>query len=189
MGPDIAQEPWSNGREPMDGSFFPDEFNRTSTMISRLALFISILTFIWIPRCALADVQFDSIELAQDQPFMSEIPKLKDKSLVCDVTSIYWALIAQMKIRGSGLYRLSGQPALYQVVARDPLGRDIVAHDGATLLRLAQMGQAEHPRRFDFEIRMGDLCLANKDKQFAPDEFLEYVQTLRMAVATVPIAR
>lgn len=159
-------------------------------MIGSFISLIFLLTIIWIPRCVLADVQFDAVELVEDQSFMSEIPKLKDKSLVCDNTSIYWSLLAQMKIRGRGLYRLSGnQPVMYQVVARDPLGRDIVAHDGAALLRFAHMGQVDQPRQFDFEIRMNDLCLANKDKQFSPDEFLAYVQTLRIAVAPVLMTR
>ncbi len=143
-----------------------------------------------ICRCAQADVQFDSVVLVQDQPFMIEIPKLKDKSLVCDVTSIYWAPLAEMKIRGSGLYRLSDdQSKLYQVVARDPRGREIVAHDGAGLLRFAQLGQGSQPRRFEFEIRMNDLCLANKDKQFAPEEFLEYVQSLRIGASPLQASK
>ncbi len=159
-------------------------------MISSFITLVLLLTIVWIPRCASADVQFDSVELVEDQSFMSEIPKLKDKSLVCDNTSIYWSLLAQMRIRGRGLYRLSGnQPVMYQVVARDPLGRDIVAHDGAALLRLAHMGQSDESRQFDFEIRMNELCLVNKDKQFSPDEFLAYVQTLRIAVAPVSMAR
>jgi hypothetical protein len=153
----------------------------------KLALFILIFSILpWISSYAFADVQFDSIELNADQPFMTEIPRLKDKSLVCDMTSIYWMLIESIKIRGSGFYRLNGTaPTLYQVVARDESGRHIVAHDGSKLLRFAQINKTELPRRFVFEIRLSDLCMANRDRHFAPDDFLAYVLSLRLAVAPV----
>lgn len=172
---------------------FPRRSTTTNeaVQLNRILYYISVAVFsMLISRCAQADVQFDSIKLEDNQPFMTEIPKLRDKSLVCDVTSIYWASLAQMKIRGTGIYRVNGdQPTLYQVVARDPFGREIVAHDGNAPLRFAQLGQGSEPRRFDFEIHMNDLCLANKDKQFAPDEFLTYVQSLRIAVAPLHSSR
>lgn len=145
-----------------------------------------LLSIILGSRSAFTAVVFELVKLDAGQPFMTEIPRLKDKSLVCDNSSIYWSLIAPMKIRGSGVYRIvNDEPSVYQVIVRDSLGRHIVVRDDGALLRLAYSAPSTQPRRFDFEIRLSELCLANRDRQFAPDEFIDYVRSLTIEAARI----
>ena len=80
---------------------------------------------------------------------------------------------------------VGNETGLFQVIARDSFGNNIPAYDGATPLRFSQMGPADYVRGLNFEIRLEDICIANKNKQFTPDEFMSYVQQLQVSTIAV----
>ena len=135
---------------------------------------------------ASASPVFETANLLSDQSYLSIIPTLKDKGLVCDRSSIYWSLISDLKVHGSGTYRLIGdETGLFQVTVRDQFANEIPVYDGANRLLFSQMGPADYVRGFQFEIRLEDMCIANRNRHFTADEFLAYVRTLQISSVTI----
>lgn len=141
---------------------------------------ILILGLGFLPMFAFAGIQFDEYSMAPS-PSLSA---LKDHTAFCDTNSKLWEAVKDhLRVYGKGTYRLIGtETNLFQVVAVDQATHEIRAFvDSTSPLLITQIGAANYPHGFSFELHANDICLANPGKVFTGDEFFKYLESLQIS--------